>query len=57
MQSLPWYASRLRAMSWQEVCWRLACKAREATDRCLLKVRQRPINLVVPELKAALGVS
>ena len=45
MQLLTWYAQRLRAMSRQEICWRLACKIREATDRCLLKVRQRPIHI------------
>ena len=45
MQSLRWYGNRLRAMSPQEVWWRLGSKVRELTDYCVAPRRRRPLPL------------
>jgi len=44
MQSLQWYARRLRFMSPAEVCWRAGAAIQAWTDRCLLWLRARPIS-------------
>ncbi|MBI4581894.1 MAG: alginate lyase family protein [Planctomycetes bacterium] len=45
MQALRWYTRRLRSMSGQEICWRLAGRVREATDRVVWRARQKPVKL------------
>ena len=42
MQSLTWYAQRLRTMSPSEMAWRIRSSLRDTVDRCLLGLRQRP---------------
>lgn len=41
MQSMSWYFRRLRAMSLEEIAWRVRCSIRDEADRWLLVRRQR----------------
>ncbi|MFQ5471812.1 MAG: alginate lyase family protein [Dehalococcoidia bacterium] len=45
MQSLTWYAYRLRAMSFAEMAWRCRSRARNTIDRCLCPARRCPMRL------------
>jgi len=42
MQSLDWYYRRLKAMSVDEILWRVRSSLRDRLDRCLVKRRQVP---------------
>jgi len=45
LQTLRWYARRLRAMSAREIISRLRASGRDVMDRCLFPWRRRPLPL------------
>lgn len=44
MQSLGWYARRLKTMSLPEIVWRMGGVVRDSTDRVLAGSRKRPLE-------------
>jgi hypothetical protein len=46
MQSLNWYAHRLRVMSPGEVAWRMRSAVRDATDRCWVAIGRQQDRIV-----------
>lgn len=45
MQSIAWYVRRLKSMSAAEMIWRIRCKVQAACDRCVARIRRRPVRL------------
>ncbi len=45
MQTIQWYARRLRAMSFQEVWWRVKAHAREPVDRLVVPIHRARVGL------------